>query len=169
MNETLEQTLSRLTQVFQTIDLQRMQDLPLRNGELAVEAVGFRLYQEHLLGVLITPWFMNLVMLPLREADKTGLKAGEKTQWRFPGETVEFMSSPLPKFGWIQSAALYSSVSGFASQDAAREVAREALNRLLEPADTNNDTADPHVRKSAGTQATISRRDLLRGLLRRGD
>jgi [NiFe] hydrogenase assembly HybE family chaperone len=169
VNETLEETVARLVQVFEAIDLQRMQDMPLRNGQLNVESVGFHLYQDHLLGVLITPWFMNLVMLPLREKDKAELKAGHRTRWRFPGESVEFITSPLPKFGWIHSAALFSSVSGFPDQDAARDVATEALGRLLEPVEGKELSTESPARDTGEKQVKISRRDLFRGLLPRSD
>jgi len=169
VNETLEEIVARLVQVFETIDLQRMQDMPLRNGKLSVESVGFQVYQDHLLGVLITPWFMNLVMLPLRDKDRAGLKAGHRTRWRFPGESVEFITSPLPKFGWIHSAALYSSVSGFPDQDAAREVATEALARLLEAVEGEEPSTEARAKDSEDGQVKISRRDLFRGLLPRSD
>ena len=47
---------------------ERMQGLPIVNPELSVEAVGFEPFEAHELGVLISPWFMNLVLLPADEA-----------------------------------------------------------------------------------------------------
>jgi [NiFe] hydrogenase assembly HybE family chaperone len=49
---------------YQAIYEERMRDLPIVNPKLAVEAVGFDQWEEKDLGILITPWFMNLVLLP---------------------------------------------------------------------------------------------------------
>ena len=42
----------------------RMQGLAFVNPALAVEAIGFAPWSGHWLGVLLTPWFMNLVLAP---------------------------------------------------------------------------------------------------------
>ena len=49
---------------YEAIYAERMRDLPIVNPRLAVEAVGFEQWEDQDLGVLITPWFMNLVLLP---------------------------------------------------------------------------------------------------------
>ena len=67
----------------------RMAGLPFLNGSLAVEAIGFAPWQAHWLGVVVTPWFMNLVVAPRDAAQWRALPAGEKRRFRFP-------ASPLP-------------------------------------------------------------------------
>ena len=47
------------------IQRERMADIPLLNPALEVQAVGFSVWEAYCLGVLITPWFMNLMLLPL--------------------------------------------------------------------------------------------------------
>ena len=42
----------------------RMEGLDFVNPALSVEAVAFAPWQGHWLGVLITPWFMNLILAP---------------------------------------------------------------------------------------------------------
>ena len=49
--------------MFSRIQAERMADVPLLNPALTVETVGFRLWQDSWLGVLITPWSMNLLAL----------------------------------------------------------------------------------------------------------
>ncbi|MCU7849425.1 MAG: [NiFe]-hydrogenase assembly chaperone HybE [Candidatus Thiodiazotropha sp. (ex Lucinoma kastoroae)] len=53
-----------LEQQFRTIEQQRMEGLPLLNKALRVEAVSFCEWNGLCLGVLITPWFMNLMLIP---------------------------------------------------------------------------------------------------------
>ena len=38
-----------------------MRDVPMLNAALRVQAVGFRPWGAHWLGVLVTPWFMSPV------------------------------------------------------------------------------------------------------------
>jgi len=42
-----------------------LRDLPIYTAVLAIEAIGFcQTDTEMLIGVVLTPWFMNLVRLP---------------------------------------------------------------------------------------------------------
>jgi len=106
-------------------------DLPIVNKALAVEAVGFRQLEEHHLGVLITPWFMNLVLLPGtgRWDDRP---QGSACTVELPGGKVDFHVSHEQTLGTILSAALFSTVADFPDQEIAREVARETLRLLFD-------------------------------------
>ena len=48
-------TPESLVEIYQRIAEERMQDMPFLNTALQVEAVGFRAWEEHQVGVLITP------------------------------------------------------------------------------------------------------------------
>ena len=51
---------------FQEIFNAKMRDVPMVNPALHVQAVGFQPHEGGFLGVLISPWFLNLI---LREPD----------------------------------------------------------------------------------------------------
>ena len=129
-------------------------DLPIANTRLDVEAVGFRPLEEHRLGVLITPWFMNLMLLPgtARWDDRP---QGGACKVELPGGSVDFRVSHEQVLGTILSAALFSTVADFPDQEIARDVARETL-RLLFEGDTASTCDEPERR--------LSRRALLRQL-----
>ena len=127
---------------FKQIQTQRMADMPILNPKLHVQAVDFRLYQGAWLGILITPWFMNL--LYWRDDE---LKAGEKITHLFPAGNFEFVVGYENDLGFYQTCSLYSPMFDFEEQAVAVQTAQAALNALLEI---------PKPPK-------ISRRDLLRG------
>lgn len=127
---------------FKQIQTQRMADMPILNPKLHVQAVDFRLYQGAWLGILITPWFMNL--LYWRDDE---LKAGEKITHLFPAGNFEFVVGYENDLGFYQTCSLYSPMFDFEEQTVAVQTAQAALNALLEI---------PEPPK-------ISRRDLLRG------
>ena len=55
-----------LSERFRQIDVS-MRDLPIYNPKVTIEAIGFRPFgADALLGVLVTPWFMNLTLLPVQ-------------------------------------------------------------------------------------------------------
>ena len=56
--------VSQLAAAFRNVAKERMAGVPLVNETLSVEAVGFTEWDGRLLGVLVAPWFMNLVLLP---------------------------------------------------------------------------------------------------------
>jgi hypothetical protein len=97
---------------YQAIYEERMRDLPIVNPKLAVEAVGFDQWEEKDLGILITPWFMNLVLLP--DSDRLV-------------DTV-YQDEEL---GTYLAAVLFRTVADFPDQDVARAVAEEALAQIL--------------------------------------
>ena len=62
--------IRELEALFERIAATRMLGVPILHPGLAVKAVGFRPDADGgaAVGVLVTPWFMNLVWLPLGEA-----------------------------------------------------------------------------------------------------
>jgi [NiFe] hydrogenase assembly HybE family chaperone len=135
---------------YEAIYRERMRDLPIVNPLLAVEAVGFEQWEDQDLGVLITPWFMNLVLLPdsQRLAD---LPQGERVECRFPSGPCELTVYQDEELGSYLAAVLFRTVADFPDQDVARAVAEEALANVL---------AEP----SGNDGGKVSRRGLLTGL-----
>jgi [NiFe] hydrogenase assembly HybE family chaperone len=135
---------------YQAIYEERMQDLPIVNPALEVEAVGFEQWEDKDLGVLITPWFMNLVLLPDSER-LVDLPQGERVECRFPSGPCELTVYHDEDLGSYLAAVLFRTVADFPDQDIARSVAEEALAQVL--AEPGEEAAE-----------TVSRRGLLTGL-----
>ena len=124
-----------LERVFGDVYLHRMQDVPLCNHALGVEAVGFRRTDDGWLGVLVTPWFMNLMLLPARGLQWTHMLLGAKRWQRFASGKYELFGSAEEGVGEYHYFSLFSPMAGFSSQDEARSVAQAALVLLMD-ADT---------------------------------
>ena len=141
-------TVAELVRHFRTIYDEHMRDLPIVNTRIDVEGFGFRDFDGHRLGVLITPWFMNLVLLPGN--DEWGDSAqGDTSMVDFPSGPIEFTLSRDPEFGTYLTAVLSPSVAELPDQATARKVAQRGLAELfLRPRD----------------ERTLSRRELLTGL-----
>lgn len=139
---------SGLVRHFEHIYTEHMRDLPIVNPRVQVEAVGFRGYEDHEIGVLITPWFMNLVLLPAGEAWADSAQ-GDSLSIEFPSGPIEFTTSRDDELGTYLTAVLFRSVSDFPDQSTARAVAEQVMKDLFVP--SSND------RK-------LSRRELLTGL-----
>ncbi|BAL96924.1 HupJ protein, putative [Rubrivivax gelatinosus IL144] len=122
-----------LEAAFGEIAATRMRGLPFLNPRLAVQAVGFAPHTgedgEAAVGVLLTPWFMNLVRLPAGAA----LAVGAKADREFGGRVFEFIGAHEPRCGGYEACSLFSPVTEFADQAAAVATARELLT-LLRPA-----------------------------------
>ena len=124
---------------YRRVQAERMQGIPILNPALAVEAVGFELgapttegEEPVAEGVLITPWFMSLVRLPLQAQPHAG-RVGRKTVRDFGCERFDFIGGHELPLGYHETCALFSPMQGFASQDQARETALASL-ALLRPA-----------------------------------
>ena len=122
-------SIAHLVERFRDIHEQRMQGLPFINAKLSVEAVGFRSWKNLELGVLITPWFMNLILLPTSEAE---VEQGHKIAARFPSGNIELTAAQDEELGLYFSAALFSSVMQFPNQETAVDIAAEIMRELFD-------------------------------------
>jgi [NiFe] hydrogenase assembly HybE family chaperone len=143
--------VTRLIEAYRHINEQSMQGLPIVNPQLEVDAVGFTVWRGRLLGIIITPWFMNLTLLPIeQEEDWSNLKPGNKRTWELPSGNYEFIVSPIEGVGVHQSLSLFTTVTDFPDHQVARAVAQAIMDKLLEHC-----TVRPE-------KTTVSRRELLR-------
>ncbi|MEJ2592737.1 MAG: [NiFe]-hydrogenase assembly chaperone HybE [Candidatus Thiodiazotropha sp.] len=138
-----------LEQSYRRIQRERMRDLPFLNPALRVKAVGFRHWQGRCLGVLITPWFMNLMLLPCEGDEWQELQIGDKQRHLLPSGSYEFIVGEEAGIGRYQMCSLFSPMFEFADQETAEATALAAMEALM----------DAHNRDSVSTrEREISRR-----------
>lgn len=125
------QRVNRLTEAFRAVGETRMQGVPVLHPGLHVEAVAFEAFGNGALGVLVTPWFMNLMWLPSDDAE--AIPVGTTRVRELGGERLEFIGALEASFGAYEMCSLFSPMSDFADQDAARETACEVLRLLRKP------------------------------------
>jgi [NiFe] hydrogenase assembly HybE family chaperone len=156
----------KLESVFNEIARTRMADVPIINSALRVEAVGFREWEGRWIGVLVTPWTMNLVLLPGQNAPLIPLALDEKSVWNFPSGAYEFMGLNDPVIGTCHICPLISPVTEFDSHDEALAVAQEIIITLFAGSVGSNELAtridDARLKGESISQQNMSRRDFLR-------
>lgn len=161
----------RVEDAFTRVHRQRMQDVPILNPALRVEAVGLRLWDDDFLLVLITPWSMNLVLLPGNEDKAARWRSqglGATALHQFPAGRFQFIIGEEEGKGWYQMCSLFSPVLEFENQQAAVLTAAAALQALLDP-ETNEDKpgeTETARGKAPARPARVSRRGLLTGDLK---
>lgn len=119
----------RFEDAFRRIHRQRMADIPILNRALAVEAVGFERENDTRVGVLVTPWFMNLVCVP----DTESAPPGETRARTFACGTLEFLGAREEGLGGFEACSLFSPMFEFPTQAEAVEVARAVLTVIRQP------------------------------------
>jgi [NiFe] hydrogenase assembly HybE family chaperone len=111
-----------------------VRDLPFYNERLAVEAIDFRPFGDGILGVLVTPWFMNLMLLPEPQGITVDWnRVGQKRLVQLPRGPREFRYAGDEVLGEYWSHSLHSPMSAFNDPAQARHAARAALAALLAP------------------------------------
>jgi len=130
-----------------------MKGLPIYNPTIAVEAVGFVNRGGREVGVMITPWFMNVTVLP-SSADRDVWVAGASLRLSFPSGDYDFVVSELPDVGLVASCSLFSLMSDFVDHEAAHLAAEAAARALHEPDEKSQSVSDA---------PRLSRRTLLSG------
>ena len=117
----------RLEAVFSEIQASRMADVPMLNSALRVEAVSFLSWNENWLGILVTPWFMNLMLLPCGGQAWHGLATGQTVLHAFPAGEYAFIVGQEAALGQHQSCSLFSPMFDFPDQESARATALAAF------------------------------------------
>jgi [NiFe] hydrogenase assembly HybE family chaperone len=115
---------ARLQAHFLETHRRAMRDAPICNPALEVACVGFRAWGGRILGVLVTPWFMNLVLTPAgpRETESVALPCG----------AIAFRRSELAGLEPLLMASLFSPMQDFVDQDAALATATAAVDGLFD-------------------------------------
>ncbi len=129
-HEDISRTLEVL---FNRIREERMHDVPILNPTLSVEAIGFQKWNGYWLGVLLTPWFMNLMLLPTEDCDVdwSSQDIGSKHMHVFPAGQFEFILGNESAIGRFLMCSLFSPVFEFGDHDTARIVAKSAIEEVF--------------------------------------
>lgn len=142
--ETAEVLTHRLEAAFRRIERERMAGVPILNPALRVEAVGMRPFGGDWLAVLVTPWFMNVVILPGdgSAAAWAAVTPGGTIRRTFPAGTFDFLVGEEDGLGRFAMCSLFSPMDDFADAATAAATALAAIEALLAPAADDLDAAD---------------------------
>jgi [NiFe] hydrogenase assembly HybE family chaperone len=143
-----EDSVQRLANAYRRAAL-KVKGLPIYNPTIAVEAVGFREHEGRHAGVIVTPWFMNLTVLPNSDDQKIWVNGGS-TRLVFPSGAFDFVVSDLPEVGLVGTCSLFSTMTEFTDHEAARLAAASVADALFQP-------------EPPPAPPTVSRRQLLGG------
>jgi [NiFe] hydrogenase assembly HybE family chaperone len=147
-----EHIQAELEKTFRLIEDTRMRGLPLLNPALEVQTTVFkRCTAGDWAGVLITPWSMNLILLPGDENGWAGTPSGGELERNFPSGDYRFTAARDDDLGPYALCSLFSPMFEFSDQATALAAAQGAFEGLWTP-----------------PARSISRRDLLRGALNKG-
>jgi [NiFe] hydrogenase assembly HybE family chaperone len=138
----------QIESIFRRIEEEQMQGIPLLNPALKVQTIGFQSYEGRTLGVIITPWMMNLLLLPAEGEDWSGMKLGDKNFHRFPANEFRFMLNEIDGIGLCQTHSLYSPMHEFMNQDHAVAAAESFMQTLM--VEVEHPDSDPHDEELLG-------------------
>lgn len=122
----------RLASLHARIAAGPMRRSPVFNPALRVEAIGFRRVAGRIVGVLATPWFLDLVVAAdpdgeaLREAPR-----GAAVVHDLPGGDFSCVVGEIEGFGRLDSASLFSPMFDFDDPAVVRAVAEAVLDEVL--------------------------------------
>ena len=163
----------RLADAYARIHRERMADMPFCNPALTVEVVEFRPWQSLQVGILITPWMINMILAPVRTDVATDeaslfqpLGPDQHHTWGFPAGEYDFMGWTEPECGPFHFCSLFSPTFEFGDQATAKETANLIMNSLFTPPVEAMEAGKLAEREAAhlqGRQAAVSRRAFITG------
>ena len=124
-----------LEAAFERVHRERMHDVPILNAALGIKAVGTRAVEAGWLSALVTPWFINMMLLPRtpeQAQDYRALQLGSTVTHSFPAGRFEFIVGEEGDLGRYQMCSLFSPVLEFESHGAAVITAESAVAVLFD-------------------------------------
>jgi len=121
-----------LEQLFEHIGQTRMAGIPVLHDKIKVEAIGFQAWQGHVIGLLITPWFMNLMILPGEHDDWSTYQVGSKHMFHFEAGLFEFIVGEEEELGHYMSCSMFSPMFEFADHGAACTTGQAIITGLFD-------------------------------------
>ena len=132
IEHTLDIRVAELQACFVHIAKTRMQGVALLNPSLRVRAVGFQVMEGETcaMGVLVTPWFMNLLCLPLARSDEPE-RVGQQRIRPIGGTDFAFLGMHEEQgVGSFEACSLFSPMFEFQNAVAAESTAQHVLDML---------------------------------------
>ncbi len=165
--------VNRLRDHYQYVYTHKMNDIPIVNNKLEVEVVGFvdwghdKSKSAAEVGVLITPWFMNIVLLP-KESMKQEVRVGKTANILFPDGEYSFLTQLDEEFGVYLTCSLFSPMFEFKTQEQARSTAEAVMQQLMQTkkfkqAEENKEIEEQRIKDEKILSKVSSRRAFLRG------
>ena len=139
---------------------QRMADLPMYNAALEVACVGFQPYAEREIGVLVTPWCMNLTLFPAESDDwfEWGeTEIGDKQMIALPSGQYEGIFGWSELTGGFMSCSLFSPMFEFSEQAVALETAEEVMKALFDRANEAPTDRQQALREQKAEQEEVKK------------
>ncbi|MCF6318348.1 MAG: [NiFe]-hydrogenase assembly chaperone HybE [Proteobacteria bacterium] len=122
---------SLIESVFKRIYKENMRDIPVNNDKLEVTVIGLQQWQEYYLGIVITPWFMNIFLTPYENELWDDLAELSKQTFIFPSGRYSFITGRDKELGTYQMCSLFSPMFEFADNEAAIDTATVAIRELM--------------------------------------
>lgn len=141
---------AQIEAVFSDIAQTRMVGVPVMNDALGVAMRGACVTDGWRMGVLVTPWFMNL--MAVAPDDDAPARVGEKRNLALPSGAYEAIRGYEEAIGFYWSVSLFSPMFEFATMEAAIATADAAMAEIM----TAPAPPEPDV------QPALSRRALFR-------
>lgn len=142
-----------------------MKDVPICNPALRVETVGFQPFGDDAwLGIVVTPWCMNAVLLPREPAAWAEVADGATVSRALPSGAYDFLAGRLDGVGPLLSLSLFSPMEEFAGHAVAVLTAGACLDELLKAEEeAAPEPAPESALPPAPPAAPPSRREMLFG------
>jgi [NiFe] hydrogenase assembly HybE family chaperone len=162
----LQQRSAALRALFDEISVVRMHGVPILNPALRVATVGFEVVglpavdaaadagdaPLSAMGILITPWFMNLVYFSLARQDQPAL-VGSSRAHVVGTQSFDFIAAHEERFGNYAACSLFSPMFEFKDQATAVATAEAVLAELRKPPEVVAANASAAKQAAATPQA----------------
>lgn len=137
-----------LRALFEDVCAVRMQGVPIVNPALRVATIGLEVVSTSqegeplsAVGILITPWFMNLVWFSLARVDQPAL-VGSSHSHAVGAQNFDFIAAHEVGFGSYAACSLFSPMFEFKDQATAVATAEAVLAELRRPPPPVSNVAD---------------------------
>ncbi|WP_058912690.1 hydrogenase-2 assembly chaperone [Entomohabitans teleogrylli] len=115
---------------FLQVARQNMADLPFYRRHIPVRACGFRVYEDQWFGAMLTPWMMELMVLPGPGQQWPRRPVGERIGLEFPTGNLAFRVGEMAGLHYL-ACSLMSPLDAHLSAEQALALAENSVTLAL--------------------------------------
>lgn len=158
--EDLAARVDALLAFYRRVWAEDMADTLICNPALTVAATEFRPHGPGWFGVVVTPWFLNGVLLPADSGLWAAQRDGDASVEALPAGAFNFNAARVGTLGVVKTMAIVSAMNVFTAQADALAAAGLALDQLFTAPPAPEPAPEPAPVKTTEKPAALSRRAL---------
>ena len=116
---------------FSQVAEESMRGLPFYNSAISVKTCGFQIFDNQWIGTVLTPWMLNVIILPGPDQIWDKRQIGSRVGLELPYGNMTFVVGQMEKLGQYLACSLLSPLDKHLTAEQGVKLAEDSMRMLL--------------------------------------